>query len=71
MEPHNFLEEDVHNVGSIITFVVSNEVSHLEESIHYHHDSISSPSCPWEGHNEVHANVIPRPYRNWKRSVEA
>jgi len=30
MEPHNFLEEVVHEVGSIITFVACNEVSILE-----------------------------------------
>jgi len=64
MEPHHFLEEKVRNVGSIITFVASNKVSHLGETIHCHYDSISSLWFPWEGHNEVYANIIPRPCKN-------
>ena len=70
MEPHNFLEEDVRNVGRVITFVASNEVRHLKESICYHHDSISSHWYLSKDRNEVYANVIPRPCRNWNRSLE-
>ena len=71
MKPHNFLEEEIHNVSSIITFVEGNKVSHIGELIHYHHGKILSLRCPWKGHNEVYGNVIPRPCRNRKKSVEA
>jgi len=37
MEPHNFLEEEIHNVHSIITLMVSNKVFHLGELIDNHH----------------------------------
>ena len=42
MKPHNFLEEEIRNVNSVITLVANNEVSHLAELIHYHHNSIIS-----------------------------
>jgi len=61
MEPHNFLKDELCNVGSIITLVACNEVSHLGESIYHYHDGIFFPRGSWKGHNEVHANVIPRP----------
>ena len=52
-------------------FCVSNEVSHLGESTHYHHDNISYPWFSWESHNKVHANVTPRPCTSRKGSVKA
>ena len=61
MEPHNFLEEGIHNIRCIITLVVSNEMRHLGELVYHNHDSILPPRGSWEGHDEVHANVIPRP----------
>jgi len=71
MEPHDFLEEGFYNICCIITLFASNEVCHLGESIYHHHDSILPLRDPWEGHDEVHANVIPRRLRNWQRSVKA
>ena len=61
MEPHNFLEEEIHNIHYIITLVVSNEVCHLRELIDHQHYIILSSEALWEGHDEVHANIIPRP----------
>ena len=60
MEPHNFLKEEICNVCYIITLVVSNEVCHLRELVYHNRDSILPPRGLWEGHDEVHSNVIPR-----------
>ena len=70
MEPYNFLKEEVHNIDSIIALVASNEVNHFGESIYHYYDSIFSLKGSWKGHNDVHANVILRPWRDRKRSVE-
>jgi len=61
MEPHNILKEDIHNVCQIITFVASNEMCHLGELINYYHNSILPSRGSWEGHDEVHINIITRP----------
>ena len=61
MESHNFLEEEICNVYCIITLVISNKACHLRESINYYHNSIIPSRGLWGGHDEVHANIIPRP----------
>ena len=61
MEPLNFLEEEMHNVCCIVRLVVGDEVRHLIELVYHKHDNILPPRGLQEGHNEVHASVIPRP----------
>jgi len=61
MEPHNFLEEEIYNVCCIITIVASNVMCHLGESINNNQNSILPSRGSWEGYEEIHANIIPRP----------
>jgi len=61
MEPHNFLEEEIHNVCCIIPLLEGNEMCHLGELIDYHHNIILLSRVLWEGYNEGYANIIPRP----------
>jgi len=55
------LQEEIDNVCCNIIFVAGNEAFHLEELIDYHHNSILSSRDLWDGHNEVHDIIIPRP----------
>jgi len=61
MKSHDFLEEDIYNICSIITLVVSKEMCHLRELINNYHDGVLPSRGSWKGHYEIHTKVIPRP----------
>ena len=49
MEPHNFLEEEIHNVCCIIPLLEGNEMCHLGELIDNHYNSILPSKSPLGG----------------------
>jgi len=61
MKAYNFLKEEVRNLCCIITLVASNELCYLGEPIDYYHNSILPSRSPWDGHDEVHVNIILMP----------
>jgi len=60
MEPNDLFKVQLCNAASIISFMAWNEVSHLEKSVHNHHDNILPRSSHRESKNEIHTHIIPR-----------
>src|SRR5919199_3000287 len=71
MKTYNLFKEQCCNHWSIIGGVARNKVCHLAESINHHHDRIFSPLGPWQSHNKIHTQILPRLTWNRKRGIQA
>jgi len=71
MKLHDFLEEEIRNICSIITLVASNEMCRIGELINNYHDGIFPSKGLWKGHDEVHTKIILLRYQKQESSKDS
>ena len=71
VESNNLLEVEIGNLSGIMSSVAWHKVSHLGETINNHHDSILVSLSPWESHEKIKGDVLPRGHGDRKWGIKA
>ena len=57
MQPNNFLEKKVRNMGGITSFIAWNKMCHFGESVHHNKDCIIPSLSLGKSYNKIHTHL--------------